>query len=706
MSYSPTFLADFQLARPASNTPGMKNKKLENQYNFIQSAYNRVFLSLKSQHTIFIALLEMVQQLNSEDSEGDKNEKDKETLSKFKKILHVILKSSYGNLFQINFAAADLIEEILNPPTEEQNISSNHLSAQIESLGYKILSACLAIKRLVSILSFTNYISTQLRYSKTEKIQDINNFNNSQNYNNDPELIEAEDDYQFDTFDSGARVSSLGEKRGFPLIGYQRHKKSHHSKEKGGNQNNTKNLRNSNHGNDPKETSNTTNTNDQISTEIAKTENPENGSKSETKTDETNQVDVNHNKNPNDQISTENSTNEKSPENDKNDHIYDNIFHMVDDSTIPDSDVTDYEEDGYYSEYYYDSDDEYDKPPTVICRICEKEVPLSMIEEHSKSCVNAYESSRTMKSANDRMRKLQAFAQQTVLHVEWPCNEDYAKTVVIPVLHVVALLDRAISIDLNSNGASEELDLIGNFLNAISIVKPQISSPVSFNESKPIPPSISKNDRNNDQKKKPSSSSITPTVHFTDIKSNPNNTLLKRNRSATVTPSSSTSTPTDHSKITNITSPDLVMQGSDYQGAITILSRARGLVNEKATAAISLSHAIDVYKQTTYLDPNDVSAFIRKEVTIADFSFIRRISSGAYAKVYLTRKTQTGDLSATKVIHRDSLRQKNDLQRVMVEKNILSLISNPFMIRFCMLNLKKKKKKQYKTKTTKTKAII
>lgn len=688
MSFSPTYLGNISIVRSMSNTPPNKNKKLEHQHQFIQTAYNRVFSSLKSQYTIFVALQEVVQHFNLETLEDGENGKDKEILSKFKKILNVILNSYYGNLFQINFSASDLIEKILNPSESDQNTLSKPLSTEIEKLGYKILSACLSIKRLISILSFTNYISAQLRYSKNEKA------NNNNNFNKDfaDEIIETEDDYQFDTFDSGERISSLGEKHAFPLLSkMQHHKRIHHSnhnaKVEKGNEKVKKILQNNNG-----ETKSEVSKNSKILSDQISTENKNFQDKQQiTKTDKTQNEQINkdqstENKNVSDQISTENknvqndqkeaktdkiqsqasekSLNNQQPTGNKN--VYDNIFHIVDDSTVLDSDKSDYYDgdkseysDEYYSDYYYyDDDDEYDEEPTVICRICEKEVPLSMIEEHSKSCVIAYESSKTMKSTDDHMRKLQAFAQQTVLHVEWPCNEDYAKTVVIPILHVVALLDRAISIDLNSSGAPEELDVICSCLNAISIKRNQ------------------PNKQSNESTEKVENDSKSKT-----FKKNVSSIQIK------AVASSASNTPTDKIKSTNNGSAQ-ELELKSFKEALSILSRARALVNEKSSASSSLSAAIDVFKQTTYLgmrgDVDDVSVYIRREATIADFSFIRRISSGAYAKVYLTRKNQTGDLSATKVIHRDSLRQKNDLQRVMVEKNILAEVSNPFMIRFCM----------------------
>ena len=70
--------------------------------------------------------------------------------------------------------------------------------------------------------------------------------------------------------------------------------------------------------------------------------------------------------------------------------------------------------------------------------------------------------------------------------------------------------------------------------------------------------------------------------------------------------------------------------------------------------------------------------------TTADFKFIKRISSGAYARVYLGKKNKTGDIYAIKIQPKDDVIQKNQVKRVMAEKDILLQFNNPYIINFCM----------------------
>lgn len=236
--------------------------------------------------------------------------------------------------------------------------------------------------------------------------------------------------------------------------------------------------------------------------------------------------------------------------------------------------------------------DSTDPSDYVLCRICEKLVPLYLIDAHSKNCVLAYESSKSMKTTDDMMSKLQALARQTILRKQWPGQLHKAANLILPILHAVSLLDRAISVDTNSPDAADELDAISEAL---------------------IP--------------------ITSTV--------------------------------------------------SQQDAIDLLQKANTNVSEKQNAATKLAKALNVV-QKTVVASDDTSAPSVSKVTIADFTFVKRISSGAYSRVFLAKKNSTGDIYAIKVIPKNSLSQKNEVRRVLVEKDILLKINSPYMIKFCM----------------------
>ena len=57
------------------------------------------------------------------------------------------------------------------------------------------------------------------------------------------------------------------------------------------------------------------------------------------------------------------------------------------------------------------------------------------------------------------------------------------------------------------------------------------------------------------------------------------------------------------------------------------------------------------------------------------------MSSGAYGKVILARKKNTDDFFAIKVLDKQKMMEKNVVEYVINEKNILSQVSNEFIVR-------------------------
>lgn len=66
-----------------------------------------------------------------------------------------------------------------------------------------------------------------------------------------------------------------------------------------------------------------------------------------------------------------------------------------------------------------------------------------------------------------------------------------------------------------------------------------------------------------------------------------------------------------------------------------------------------------------------------KSVNLTDFAFIKQISRGAYAKVFIARKISTGDIFAIKVISRKHATRKNT---AFTEKNILAKFQSEHVV--------------------------
>lgn len=77
-----------------------------------------------------------------------------------------------------------------------------------------------------------------------------------------------------------------------------------------------------------------------------------------------------------------------------------------------------------------------------------------------------------------------------------------------------------------------------------------------------------------------------------------------------------------------------------------------------------------------------ISGYVAKpqqhSLSIGSFDFVKLVSKGAYARVFLARKCTTGDLFAIKAIPKYSLNEKNHARRLLNEKDILKQFNMRF----------------------------
>ncbi len=66
---------------------------------------------------------------------------------------------------------------------------------------------------------------------------------------------------------------------------------------------------------------------------------------------------------------------------------------------------------------------------------------------------------------------------------------------------------------------------------------------------------------------------------------------------------------------------------------------------------------------------------------INDYYLLTVIGKGSYAKVVLARKKTNGNLYALKSMKKKYIEKKNQSQRIMTERNILTEINHPFLIK-------------------------
>ncbi|XP_010276971.1 PREDICTED: probable serine/threonine protein kinase IRE isoform X2 [Nelumbo nucifera] len=70
----------------------------------------------------------------------------------------------------------------------------------------------------------------------------------------------------------------------------------------------------------------------------------------------------------------------------------------------------------------------------------------------------------------------------------------------------------------------------------------------------------------------------------------------------------------------------------------------------------------------------------KDRTSIEDFEIIKPISRGAYGRVFLARKRATGDLFAIKVLKKADMIRKNAVESILAERNILITVRNPFVV--------------------------
>ncbi|KKR37165.1 MAG: AGC family protein kinase, partial [Candidatus Nomurabacteria bacterium GW2011_GWE2_40_10] len=108
------------------------------------------------------------------------------------------------------------------------------------------------------------------------------------------------------------------------------------------------------------------------------------------------------------------------------------------------------------------------------------------------------------------------------------------------------------------------------------------------------------------------------------------------------------------------------------------LSRARTLVTDKKEAHIRYSEANSA-RGYTLTEPTSKST---NDVKISDFELVERISSGAYARVYYAIKKNTRDRYAIKAVSKSTLQNKNQINMLLTEKDLLLSFSNPYVVKF------------------------
>ena len=110
-----------------------------------------------------------------------------------------------------------------------------------------------------------------------------------------------------------------------------------------------------------------------------------------------------------------------------------------------------------------------------------------------------------------------------------------------------------------------------------------------------------------------------------------------------------------------------------------VVQEAITTVSQKMQTLNQIEHTASRIAQTT----KEKTASLRGlDTRLCDFHFMKQISSGAFARVYLAKRMETDDLVAIKIIKKDQANSKNQLQKVASERDIMMSLHSPFMVRF------------------------
>lgn len=68
-------------------------------------------------------------------------------------------------------------------------------------------------------------------------------------------------------------------------------------------------------------------------------------------------------------------------------------------------------------------------------------------------------------------------------------------------------------------------------------------------------------------------------------------------------------------------------------------------------------------------------------LTIADFTLLKVIGVGSYGKVMLVRKNDTGELLAMKMLRKEHLIKRNQVEHTKTERRVLEVMKHPFIVK-------------------------
>ncbi|KAJ0104826.1 hypothetical protein Patl1_19570 [Pistacia atlantica] len=357
--------------------------------------------------------------------------------------------------------------------------------------------------------------------------------------------------------------------------------------------------------------------------------------------------------------------------------------------------------------YWGDQQNISDDSSSIICRICEEEVPTLHVEDHSRICAIADRCDQKGLSVNERLvriaetleKMMESFGQKDIPQAVVG-SPDVAKVSNSSVTEESDVLSPKFS-DWSRRGSEDMLDYV-----------PEADNSVFMDDLKGLP-SMSCKTRfgpKSDQGMTTSSAgSMTPRSPLLTPRTSQIDLLLagkgtysehddfpQMNELADIARCSATTPLNDERSIqyllTCLEDLRLVIDRRKFD-ALTV--ETFGTRIEKLNSLCELVDDDKVDISSTVIDEDapledDVVRSLRTSpihsskdrTSIDDFEIIKPISRGAFGRVFLSKKRTTGDLFAIKVLKKADMIRKNAVESILAERDILISVRNPFVVRF------------------------
>ncbi|KAA8542850.1 hypothetical protein F0562_024002 [Nyssa sinensis] len=347
---------------------------------------------------------------------------------------------------------------------------------------------------------------------------------------------------------------------------------------------------------------------------------------------------------------------------------------------------------------------------SIICRICEEEVPTLHVEDHSRICAIADRCDQTGLSVNERLirvaetldKLMESFSQKDFQHLGSP---DITKVSNLSVTEESDLLSPKFS-DWSRRGSEDMLDGFPEADNSVFMDDlkglPSMSCKTRFG-----PKSDQGMTTSSADSMTPRSPLLTPRMSQIDLllagkgAYSEHDDFPQMNELADIARCVA-NTPLDEDR----SLPYLLSCLEDLRAVIdhrkldavtveTFGTRIEKLIREKYLQLCELVDDDKVDITSTVIDEDapmedDVLRSLRTSpmhsakdrTSIDDFEIIKPISRGAFGRVFLAKKRTTGDLFAIKVLKKADMIRKNAVESILAERDILISVRNPFVVRF------------------------